>query len=299
VVPEREPSSPAQNSLWPLALLGILVSLFASLISKKIKDNHQAIHPKDSTNCKGNTAPQQIGFILDTIPSPQQASCPDGGKKRTPAWEKAAVLVALGILGVNAWQSWETRKSAGAAQQAAEAAIAAQRPWLNFDLKLAIPLTHIPDGYDFAVTPRVNKIGRSVASDVSMRIEHRVVAFDDLFKIAGGYKEWCENTKPNVAGLETYFPDESQEGGPWHMNVFQADIKKGGGIIDGKVRFVLLIYGCLSYKFEGSAKLHRTGIVYQLSAKQNNLPYLLKMDETYTMDDLIFNPFPFAWEYAN
>jgi hypothetical protein len=31
-------------------------------------------------------------------------------------------LVAVGILGVNAWQSWETRKSAGAAKSAAEKA---------------------------------------------------------------------------------------------------------------------------------------------------------------------------------
>jgi hypothetical protein len=193
----------------------------------------------------------------------------------------------------------EMHKQTTAAQQSAEAAIAAQRPWLKFDLELAVPLTHIPSGYDFAVTPRVKNVGKSVANNVSMKIEHRVVAQDDSFKIAAGYKDWCENTKPNVSGLETYFPDENKEdSGPWHMNVSQADMQKGA-IINGKVRFIVLVYGCLSYKFEGSTNLHRTGIVYQLSAKQNNLPYLLKPDGMYTINDLIFGHFPFAWEYAN
>ena len=117
---EKETSSRSQTCLWPLCLLGILVSLWTSLRMPKLQNNYNAIHPKDRSDAKGDTTQEQVRFVPNTIPPPQQNKGSDKSKRRTPGWEKAAVLVALGILGVNAWQSYETRKAAEAAKGATE-----------------------------------------------------------------------------------------------------------------------------------------------------------------------------------
>lgn len=301
---EKDSASPPRNSLWPLALLGTAVALLSlrKPPAQSDKKNYQAIPPNDTTKPEGNTAPQQVGFVPNAIPSPQQTYYPHGGKKRTPGWEKAAVVVALGILFVNAWQSWETRKSAGAAKQSAEAAIAAQRPWLKLELRMAQPLTIIPAGYDFAVIPSVTNIGNSVAKNVSLRFDHRVSGMspnDDLFKVAATYRDWCENLKPNVAGLDTYFPHETGESPGAHVNVLMDEMQKYRLPPKNEPRFILLFFGCLAYKFDGSPSLHHTAVVYELSARQNNLPYLLKINTPYAMNDLIFEHFPWDWEHAD
>jgi hypothetical protein len=136
--PEIKPASPPRISLWPLVLLGTAVALLSlrKPSAHTVKKNNQPIHPKDTAYPKTNTSPEQIGFVSNAIPPPQQTNCPNGGKKRTPAWEKAAVLVALGIFGVNAWQSWETRKSADASKSVAETAheslVSGQRAFVIF-----------------------------------------------------------------------------------------------------------------------------------------------------------------------
>jgi hypothetical protein len=173
VKPEREPSSNAQSFLWPLALFGILVSLLASLRSAKVKIDHQPTHPKDSADSKGSTATQQIRSIPITTPSQQQANCSDGGKKRTPWWEKAAVLVALGILGVNGWQSWETRKSADAAKSAADTAASqlelAERPWVDANITVNGSISFNENGANVPIKIALKNSGPSPALSVHVR----------------------------------------------------------------------------------------------------------------------------------
>jgi hypothetical protein len=141
--------------------------------AKADKNNNQPVPPKDGTDPKSSTAPQQIVFVSNTIPSPQQSNCSDWGKKRTPGWEKAAVLVALGIFAVNAWQSWETRKSANAAQKAADTAATAleltQRPWVFVkDAKVISPLTFDKEGAHVTFEITLRNSGLSPAINIQI-----------------------------------------------------------------------------------------------------------------------------------
>jgi|SRR5581483_3515314 len=194
------------------------------------------------------------------------------------------------------------KKAADAAKQSADAAIAAQRPWLKLELRMAQPLRIIPNGYDFAAIPSVTNVGNSVAKDVSFRFDHRVSGMspdDNLFKLAATYRDWCENLKPNVAGLDTYFPHEGEDSPGAHVNVLMDEMQKYRLPPKNEPRFIVLFFGCLAYTFDGSPSLHHTAVVYELMARQNNLPYMLKINTTYTMNDLIFVHFPWDWEHAD
>jgi hypothetical protein len=206
---------------------------------------------------------------------------------------------------VAAYQLIEMKISSEAAKQTADAAIAAQRPWLKLELRLAVPLTQVPNGYDFAVTPFIENVGNSVATDVSFHVNKRVSPMAENippdkneFAVAWGYKNWCEQSKPDIAGLETFFPKESRDDPPSHMTIIPADIQNSGFSPKGETRYVILVYGCLTYKFEGSPNIHHTGVVYELTARKNNNSFMLRV-QSYSRNDLLFFPFPFAWEYAN
>jgi hypothetical protein len=128
LAPEREPSSPAQNSLGPLALLGILVSALA-LFTLKRNQSRESIQPQDTTQIKGNLARRKSPIIPDIPPAPPQSNTPKEGKDDTPPWKKraeiAAVLIALGLLVVNICQMRSTEKAATAAETANKNAQAA------------------------------------------------------------------------------------------------------------------------------------------------------------------------------
>lgn len=121
---EKAASSPSQNALWPLALLGILVSTLALFSSKRTNSkNHQ--HPQDKTADKHAQIPGIASHIkANAITAPHTEKKADGSKGRNPLWGKSATLaqivvafVTAGLLIVNVCQMRSTEKAANTAVQ--------------------------------------------------------------------------------------------------------------------------------------------------------------------------------------
>jgi hypothetical protein len=174
------------------------------------KKNYQAIPPNDTTDPKGNTAPQKVGFVSNTIPSPQQNYYSNGSKKRTPGWEKAAVVVALGILCVNAWQSWETRKSAGAAKRSADTAKAAliveHRPWVGPEHGPSITLKVSSDEIEPSTFLSIRNYGSSVA--LNMAYAMAAAPYFNPADIHVTVNQMCQNAE-GAAKTQEHSPDET------------------------------------------------------------------------------------------
>jgi hypothetical protein len=139
--PEKEPSSLSQTSLWPLALLGILVS-WAAFSQRPQKEHfHKSAHPQNSTPDESSDAPPRLVANLDLPTVPPQDRSPNRDKELTPVWRKiaecAAILIALGLLVANIFQTRATQKAAKAAEDANKIAndnlVRVQRPWLAVD----------------------------------------------------------------------------------------------------------------------------------------------------------------------
>jgi len=182
--PEKVPSSPSQNSLWPLTLLGTL--LFAFWSSKKSGQINQAnskpVHVDDSTNIKGNAAPRKSPVIAKIPPTPTQYVGPDRRKDDTPPWKEkleiaafcgglALLVVNIGLFIVNVHQSRSTEKAATAAETASETARKqlekSERPWLKVSFFVQQPgITFKDGGMQLNITPRIENIGHSVATGV-------------------------------------------------------------------------------------------------------------------------------------
>jgi len=278
--PEKDSASPPRSSLWPLALLGTAVALLSlrKPPTQSDKKNYKTVPQEDSTDSKDNTAPQHVEFVSDTIPSPQHTNYPDGGKKHTPGWEKAAVVVAILILSVNAWQSWETRKSAGAAKSAAETASkqleAADRPWIKDTVRSAFDFTANNGAFSWAVTIRAENLGHSVATAIFP--ETRLIAIhgaDFIDAPRQQAKELCDNVSkrfetvkdnPSVWGT-SIFPGEWSE---FASNAILWPSQIKGNTFDGGAKlgtsvFPVLI-GCIEYHYATSEKPHHTWFVYTL-----------------------------------
>lgn len=93
----------------------------------------EAIHPKDSTNPDRQLTPGEPQVTSHIIPPPTNPpETNQGADGRTPPrkhpLEKAAVLIALGLLVVNTMQMCASKKSADTAQLALAAA---DRPWIG------------------------------------------------------------------------------------------------------------------------------------------------------------------------
>lgn len=114
---EIKPSFRSQNSLWPLALLGILVSGLALFTSKSNKSCNP-VHPQDGPGNKDTHAQTQSVLTANIVPTRPNSDSAKGSKNRTPLWEKFAVLIALGLLIVNICQMRSTEKAARAAETA-------------------------------------------------------------------------------------------------------------------------------------------------------------------------------------
>jgi hypothetical protein len=121
---EREPSSRAQSSLWPLSLLGILFSFLAILSWVKSKTNQagETVHPQDSTRHKGTSSPKQPLVVANIPPTPAQHTQPYRREEHTPGWKKlieiTAVVTGLGLLIVTVCQLRSAVKSTRTAQRA-------------------------------------------------------------------------------------------------------------------------------------------------------------------------------------
>lgn len=281
--PGKESASSPQISLWPLALLGTALALLSlrKPPTQSVKKNYQAIHPQDSADPKGNAAPQHVGVVSNAIPSPQQTYYSHGSKKHTPGWEKAAVVVAIAILGVNAWQSCETRKSADAAKRSAETASKqlemADRPWIKDTVRSAADFTFQPGPgvFSWVITIRTDNVGHSVATaifpDAKLIAVHGADFIDgprlQARELCNKLSERFERVKNNpVVWSNAIFPGEYSEF-MWNVFLLPSDMKDAvmdGGVNVGKSVMPMLI-GCIEYHYATSEKPHHTWFVYTLA----------------------------------
>jgi hypothetical protein len=97
---ERESSSPYQNSLWPLALLGILVSSLA-LIASKRNQPFEPGHRQQAPDHEGKGGKVEVGIVSKIPPPPPQQQHTNGSKDPTPPWKKVAeIVVAVSTIGL-------------------------------------------------------------------------------------------------------------------------------------------------------------------------------------------------------
>jgi hypothetical protein len=247
------------------------------------KNNHQPISLKNSTDPKGNPARQHVGVVSNLIPSPQQNYHSHGSKKRTPGWEKAAVVVALGILAVNAWQSCETRKSADAAKRSAETASKqlemADRPWIKDTVRSAFDFTAQNGAFSWAVTSRAENVGHSVATAIYPQA--KLIAIQGADFIDGPRRkarELCDEVSARfervksdpVVWSNAIFPGDWSE---FVANTVLLPSEIKTGALDGGANlgqsFSPMLIGCIEYHYATSEKPHKTWFVYTLAHKDD------------------------------
>jgi hypothetical protein len=119
--PEIKPASPPRISLWPLALLGILVSAL-SLFTSKRNQWSESVSPQDTAAAKSGDSLAQAPIIPNTEPTPTNKKGTDRRKESTPLWKKlievGALLVAIGLLIVNICQLRANREALYTVQRA-------------------------------------------------------------------------------------------------------------------------------------------------------------------------------------
>jgi hypothetical protein len=115
--------------LWPLALLGILVSVSALFTSKRNKPV-EPVPPQNNVTHKDPNVAAKLSLTSNAIPANPNEDSSNGRKQRTPLWEKLAVLAALGLLAVT---SFQLRANLRANKIATEAYRTGQRAFVIYD----------------------------------------------------------------------------------------------------------------------------------------------------------------------
>jgi hypothetical protein len=261
--PEKETSLPARNRLSPLALFGSLVSvfLFGWLYSKsRTPDDktHETISPLDRPASQAQSGQSRTvrPLVIDSSIDPGQSN--KGSKRNTPVWEKAAVLVALGVLIVNYFQMRSTEKAAAAAKEGAEIArdtlMRSQRPWLVNDGPASVAIDKVSnDSISGEFTFTLKNLGPSPALVVGEEIRPFARTFQekaDVFEEARRAACQEADTKASIAG-DSIFPQQT------HSYTTSGAFFVSG--ITPKYGTVL-ISGCIAYRdqFDTTRTTHHT-----------------------------------------
>jgi len=287
--PEKE------SSLWPLAILGILVSSLAFFIKSKSNQASESIHPEDSTNPKGNLAPWEPPIIRRIPPSPPNSGNANGGKDNTPPWKKrlefGAVIAALGIFIANSLQTC-------ASYRQLREFVDQERPWVS--TKDKITLTGEPT---FAV--QINN-GRAMVNMIipySVTVENFghspaygeydwflpiFIPTDNLAEYGGekGFARWwCDFTLKNNSPLHEWtsalFPGQSKIAIHTENTVtIRPDTHYDFGRIG--------IIGCIFYR-DGLGKTRRTELLYHptyapMTASTQGVPHKIVITDPLLVD---------------
>ncbi len=147
--PGKDSASPPRISLWPLALLGTLVSVLA-LFSSRRTNSQDTAHAQDNPDHKTSGAPILTAALKsESIPANTGTN---QSSKRDPWWKPAAAiaqviiaLVTLGLLLVNLYQMKATKKTAKAAIDANKLTRTLLKgsysDFINVDIGMSIPQT--------------------------------------------------------------------------------------------------------------------------------------------------------------
>ncbi len=262
-------------SLWPLAILGILVSW--------LSHQRKAVHPQSNTYDKTSHTPIVSAIIPDVAPSPPRQKKTTCRPDQTPWWKTAfevmAVLAGLGLLYWNIRQTQATEIAASAAISAAKTAASqlelSDRPWVTVDVFITSPLTYGTNGVqlNFSFVPK--NIGHSPAQNVL--IIPRLVPVSMGDDIRGIQKEICDSAPETNIAFPKYvlFPDEPFSE-PFGLDMSTEALTAhwgkrppGKGLPDP---IPIGIVGCADYTYETSSKRHQTGFAFDILMKDGRLP---------------------------
>lgn len=262
-------------SLWPFALLGILVSVVA-LFSSKRNQSRKAVHPQESSDNKDTSVQTQTTLTAKAVPTPPNSNGAGQSKKGTPFWEKLAVLIALGLLIVNICQERATR---GALDLASRQLEMTDRPWIKDNVFSAFDMGWQHGSYlGWAVTVRTENIGHSVATGIFPEVKLIAIEGADFIdyprrearkvcddvdarfqRIKGDPTAWATSVFPG--------PGEARDFAGFNVYLLPAEVEKksfdGGGNLGKSVMSMLV--GCIAYHYPSSEHAHHTSFVYLLS----------------------------------
>jgi len=128
------------------------------------EDARETVRPQDAPEPEGPSSQAQPTRGPLAIHSPVDTNqSHDGGRDETPFWEKAAVIIAFGLLIVNWYQGRQTKKAADAAKSAAEiagATLKASQYQFRTEERPYIFASPYPGGSIVSITPA--ELGRAV-----------------------------------------------------------------------------------------------------------------------------------------
>jgi hypothetical protein len=108
----------SDNNVKSFCPLAIFAGIFAALIALQRNDASKTIHPENGADHECKNSPVQSNLIPNPIPGPPDSNKANESKRRTPLWEKLAVLVAIGLLIANIFQVRVVKKGNDIAKNA-------------------------------------------------------------------------------------------------------------------------------------------------------------------------------------
>lgn len=164
-------------SFWPLAIFG---GIFAALVALQRNDASKTVHPENGADNEHTNSPAQSRLVPNSIPGLPDSDKANESKRRTPFWEKLAVLVAIGLLIVNIFQVRAVKKGNDIAKNAYQSG---QRAFIVYeDMTHTMDVITNPMGKDTIVfsiaakwqnagnTPAVRAISVIAASEQEQEI---------------------------------------------------------------------------------------------------------------------------------
>jgi len=130
-----------EPSLWPLAILGIVVSY---LTFRRTQNNQttETTLPQVNAKVERYFTPREPMVVPHIPPSPTDYSDTNGRKDGTPPWKKrleiAAAFIAFGLLIVNIFQMRATQKSADTADKTLKEMAFEKRAWIGPSSELVL-----------------------------------------------------------------------------------------------------------------------------------------------------------------
>lgn len=289
-----------RNCVWLLSLFGI-VALFSRTRHPKNKAD-SPIHPHDTPPQKteaGNSANAGIVHPQGGLKTPD-----DDCKRKTPVWEKAAVLVALGIGVVNTLQYCANYKAASAARDAADVGASqlelSERPWVDADIKVSGPLYFNVNGANLNVLITLRNTGHSPAVNTTIN--------PGFMLLYGGpdprtYRnQLCAQARNNVTALDygtTLFPNATFPQ-PETITIPQKTVGESSSKQKGKMIWPVVVV-CTAYGSMFNKSIYTTAYIMQVTRLQdNNLPTTVyNIGEDVPQNRLVLQLYGVGSIYAN
>jgi len=308
--PERELSSPVQTSLWPVALIGILVSSVALSVWLKSKAPQHKIAkpvaPQDHTGNESTGSPKQSAPIANVMPTPPS---PDKADKcrysHSPWWKTGAELV--GIMAVVAYTIltyclWST------AQRQLEVT---ERPWLKINFT-AEPVTFQDGSMQFSMHANITNVGHSVATGVVVPIKMFLASnANDIFtEPLKRQKEFCDAIANKLVSAQqnetqiAIFPNSTDNSLLLGSGFSKAEIEAAPTVmpkLSGK-HILPIVVGCVDYQYGVSRHHHQTRFIYEVQRFDPATPphiFSIEVGKDVPMPNVALVPYPFGGFLAN